>query len=125
MKTALGVRGRRRQQPFYASAGGGRGLVVAGQPRQEGLRPRPPDRQGDVEFHHRGTGGCLAGDRRRPRLRRAACPTTANFYVLDLKTGKQLQELELDAAVSGSVAVGPDCILVGTDKGTCTASGKK
>ena len=47
--------------------------------------------------------GCLSDD--------------GNFYVLDLKTGKKLQELDLDAAVGGSVAVGPDCILVGTDQG--------
>ena len=47
------------------------------------------------------------------------------FYVLDLKTGKKLQQLDLDSAVSGSVAVGPDCIVVGTDKGTVYCLGKK
>jgi outer membrane protein assembly factor BamB len=40
-----------------------------------------------------------------------------NFFALDLKTGRKLHELELDSAVGGSVAVGPDCVLVGTDRG--------
>jgi outer membrane protein assembly factor BamB len=48
-----------------------------------------------------------------------------NFYVLDLKTGKKLQELELDSAVTGSVAVGPDCLLVGTEKGVLYCLGAK
>jgi outer membrane protein assembly factor BamB len=47
------------------------------------------------------------------------------FYVLDLKTGKELQKLELDAAVSGSVGLGPDCLVVGTDKGVVYCLGKK
>ena len=47
------------------------------------------------------------------------------FYVLDLKTGKKLQELFLDSAVTGSLAVGPDCILVGTDKGVLYCLGTK
>jgi outer membrane protein assembly factor BamB len=48
-----------------------------------------------------------------------------NFYALDLKTGKQIQELQLDAAVTGSAGVGPDCLVVGTDKGTVYCLGKK
>ena len=51
--------------------------------------------------------------------------STAEFYVLDLKTGKKLQELTLDSSVTGSVAVGPDCILVGTEKGVLYCLGKK
>ena len=51
--------------------------------------------------------------------------STAEFYVLDLKTGKKLQELTLDSSVTGSAAVGPDCILVGTEKGVLYCLGKK
>jgi hypothetical protein len=47
------------------------------------------------------------------------------FYVLDLKTGRKIQEIDLDAPVSGSVAVGPDCVLVGTDRGTVYCLGGK
>ena len=50
--------------------------------------------------------------------------STGEFFVLDLKTGKQIQEITLDGAVSGSVAVGPDCVLVGTEKGSLYCLGK-
>jgi hypothetical protein len=40
-----------------------------------------------------------------------------NFYTLDLTTAKKVQELELDSPVKGSIAVGPDCLLVGTERG--------
>jgi outer membrane protein assembly factor BamB len=49
----------------------------------------------------------------------------ALFYVLDLKTGRKVQEVEVDGPVSGSVAVGPDCVLVGTDRGTLYCLGAK
>ena len=45
--------------------------------------------------------------------------------LLNGKTGKKIQELNLDSAVTGSVGVGPDCLLVGTDKGTLYCLGKK
>ena len=51
--------------------------------------------------------------------------TSGEFYVLDLATGKQVQQLILDSAVTGSVAVGPDCLLVGTEKGMLYCLGKK
>jgi len=51
--------------------------------------------------------------------------STAEFYVLDLKTGKKLQEVTLDSGITGSVAVGPDCIVVGTEKGSVYCLGKK
>jgi outer membrane protein assembly factor BamB len=47
------------------------------------------------------------------------------FYVLDLKTGRLIQKLEFDRTVTGSAAVGPDCILVGTEKGTLYCLGAK
>jgi outer membrane protein assembly factor BamB len=46
------------------------------------------------------------------------------FFVLDLKTGNKFQQLTLDSAVTGSVGVGPDCILVGTEKGSVYCLGK-
>ena len=51
--------------------------------------------------------------------------TTAEFYVLDLNSGTQVQLLTLDSAVTGSVAVGPDCLIVGTDKGAVYRLGAK
>jgi outer membrane protein assembly factor BamB len=46
------------------------------------------------------------------------------FYVLELGTGKLVQQITLDGAVVGSVGVGPDCILVGTEKGSVYCFGK-
>jgi outer membrane protein assembly factor BamB len=51
--------------------------------------------------------------------------STAEFYVLDLKTGNKIQELTLDSAITGSVSVGPDCVFVGTEKGSVYCLGKK
>ena len=112
-----------RQQPFFASAAIG-DLVVAGSRDKKvyGLNPQSGKSvwtfatEGQVDaspviVNGRVYVGCLNDD--------------GNFYVLDLKTGKKLQELQLDSAVSGSAAVGPDCIVVGTDKGTVYCLGKK
>ena len=55
--------------------------------------------------------GCLSND--------------AQFYVLDLEKGTKVQVIELDSPVSGSVGVGPDCVLVGTERGTLFCLGKK
>jgi len=49
---------------------------------------------------------------------------TGEFYVFDLATGKSIQELTLDSAVTGSVAVTADGILVGTEKGSVYHFGK-
>ncbi len=49
---------------------------------------------------------------------------TGEFYVLDVNSGKKLQEITLDSAVTGSVAIGSDYILVGTEKGTLYCLGK-
>ena len=71
----------------------------------------PPGHSSPVVVGDRVYAGCLSED--------------GNFYVLDLKTGKKLQELELESPVGGSVGVGPDCVLVGTDKGVVYCLGKK
>ncbi len=112
-----------RQQPFFGSAAAGE-LVVAGSRDKKvyGLDPKtgksvwtfPTEGQVDaspVIVGGKVYVGCLNDE--------------GNFYVIDLKTGRKLQELQLDSAVSGSVAVGPDCIVVGTDKGTVYCLGKK
>ncbi|HXD86252.1 MAG TPA: PQQ-binding-like beta-propeller repeat protein [Urbifossiella sp.] len=113
-----------RSQPFYASAAVVDDLVIAGSRDQriyalnrktgaevwsfaaEGMVDGSP-----VVVDNRVYAGCMSRD--------------GNFYVLDLKSGKKLQELELDSAVVGSVSVGPDCLLVGTDKGMLYCLGTK
>jgi eukaryotic-like serine/threonine-protein kinase len=114
----------KRQQPFYASAAAAGGLVIAGSRDSKiyaidalkGEEKWSFTTKGQVDgspviVGERVYSGCLSDD--------------GNFYVLDLKSGKLLQEIELDSAVTGSVAVGADCILVGTDKGTLYCLGKK
>jgi outer membrane protein assembly factor BamB len=113
-----------RQQPFFASAAATADIVVAGSRDKKvyGINPKtgkqlwslPTEGQVDaspVIVGGRAYVGCLNDE--------------GEFYVIDLKTGKAVQTLKLDSAVSGSVAVGPDCIVVGTDKGTVYCLGKK
>lgn len=114
----------RRQQPFYASAAVTDSLVVAGS-RDKKLYGI--DRKTGKEVWNFAAEGQIEGS---PVVvgGRVYCGCTSDFghfYVLDLKTGEKKQELMLDSAVGGSVAVGPDCILVGTDKGTVYCLGKK
>lgn len=112
-----------RQQPFFASAAAS-DVVVAGSRDKKvyGLDPKSGKRiwsvatAGQVDASPVIVGG---------RVYVGCLSDTGEFYVLDLKTGKELQQLQLDSAVSGSVAVGPDCIVVGTDKGTVYCLGKK
>lgn len=113
-----------RGAPFYASAAAADGIVVAGGRDQKlyGLDPATGKARwnfaadGNVDgspvvVNGRVYAGCLGRE--------------GSFYVLDAKTGKKLQELNLDSPVCGSVAVGPDCVLVGTDKGTVYCLGAK
>ena len=112
-----------RQQPFYASTAAGE-LVVAGSRDKKvyGLDPKTGKARwsfttaGQVDASPVIVGG---------RVYVGTLSDDGNFYVLDLKTGKKVQELALDSAVSGSAAVGPDCIVVGTDRGTIYCLGKK
>lgn len=113
-----------RQQPFFASAAVTSDLVVAGSRDKNvyGLDPKTGKRVwsfvtlGQVDASPVIVGG---------RVYVGCLSDGGEFYVLDLKTGKKIQEVALDSAVSGSVAVGPDCIVVGTDKGTVYCLGKK
>lgn len=112
-----------RQQPFYASAAAGE-LIVAGSRDKKlyGLDPKTGKKvwdfatEGQVDASPVVVGGKVYG---------GCLSDGGEFYVLDLKTGKKVQELALDAAVCGSPAVGPDCLIVGTDKGVVYCLGKK
>jgi len=114
----------KRQQPFYSSAAVADGLVIAG---SRDKKVYAIDAKTGEEKWNFTTDGqvdaspVVVGD----RVYVGCLSNDGNFYVLDLRSGKKLQELNLDAAVGGSVAVGPDCILVGTDKGTLYCLGKK
>jgi outer membrane protein assembly factor BamB len=115
---------RVRAQEFFSSAivtpdlviAGNRNKIVYGLDRKTGKPVWTFETDGAVDGSPVVVGsrvytGCLSND--------------GNFYVLDLKTGKKIQEMNLDSAVTGSLAVGPDCILVGTDKGTLYCLGAK
>lgn len=113
-----------RQQPFYASAAvtpelvvaGGRDAKVYGIDRRTGKERWHFDADGMVDASPVVVGGRVyVGSMSRDGL----------FYVLDLKSGRKLQEVDVDGPVTGSAAVGPDCVLVGTDRGTLYCFGAK
>ncbi|VTT96962.1 Pyrrolo-quinoline quinone OS=Pirellula staleyi (strain ATCC 27377 / DSM 6068 / ICPB 4128) GN=Psta_4502 PE=4 SV=1: PQQ_2: PQQ_2: PQQ_2 [Gemmataceae bacterium] len=114
----------KRQQPFHGSPAAAAGLVVAG---SRDKKVYALDAATGTEKWNFATAGqvdaspVIVGD----RVYVGCLSDDGNFYVLDLKTGKKVQELELDSPVGGSVAVGPDCVLVGTDKGKLFCLGKK
>lgn len=113
-----------RQQPFHSSAAVAEGLVVAGS-RDKRLYAVDAD-TGKAKWSFAAAGQIDAS----PvivngRVYVGSLDDDGHFYALDLKTGKELQKLKLDAAVSGSAAVGPDCLVVGTDRGTVFCLGKK
>ncbi|HVL13355.1 MAG TPA: PQQ-binding-like beta-propeller repeat protein [Gemmata sp.] len=114
----------KRAQPFHSSPAVAQGFVVAGSRDKKvyaldaatGAEKWSLETQGQVDASPVIVGdrvyvGCLSED--------------GHFYVIDLKTGKKLQELELESPVGGSVGVGPDCLIVGTDKGVVYCLGKK
>ncbi len=114
----------RRQQPFYASAAITDGIVVTASRDRKvyaidaatGKEAWSFETPGQVD-----ASPVVVGN----RVYVGSLSEDGNFYVLDLKTGKKLQELELESGVSGSVGVGPDCIVVGTEKGLLYCLGKK
>ena len=114
----------KRQQPFYASA------AVAGDVLVTGSRDKKVyaiDRKSGKEVWTFATEGqvdaspVIVGD----RVYVGCLSDGGQFYALDLKTGQKRQELDLDSAVSGSAAVGTDCLYVGTSKGTVYSLGTK
>ncbi len=112
-----------RQQPFYASAAAGE-LIVAGSRDKKvyGLDPKTGKSMWSFTTEGQVDASPVIVD---GKVYVGCLSDGGEFYVLDLKTGKKLQEIALDSAVSGSAAVGPDCIIVGTDKGTVYCLGKK
>ncbi len=108
---------KRRQQPFYSSAAAADGLVVIGSKdkkvyaldQKSGAEKWSFVTEGAVDPSPVVVGG---------RVYVGCLSSTAEFYVLELASGKLVQQLTLDSAVSGSAAVGPGCIIVGTEKGT-------
>jgi outer membrane protein assembly factor BamB len=114
----------RRQQPFYASAAVQHGIVVAGSRDKKvyGLDANTGEQKWAFETDGQvDSSPVVVGD----RVYVGSLSNDGLFYVLDLKTGKKLQVIDLDSAVTGSVSVGPGCILVGTEKGTLYCLGKK
>ncbi len=123
-KKAWEFEAAKRQQPFYASAAVTDSLVVAG---SRDKKVYAIDRATGKEVWNFATEGqvdpspVIVGN----RVYVGCLSSGGEFYVLDLKTGAKVQELALDSAVSGSAAVGPDCLVVGTDKGTVYCLGSK
>lgn len=124
LKAVWAFEAEKKQQPFHSSPAVADGLVVAGS-RDNNVYAL--DAKTGKQVWSFTTAGqvdaspvVVAG-----RVYVGSLSEDGNFYVLDLKSGKKLQELELDSPVTGSAAVGPDCILVGTEKGTLYCLGKK
>jgi outer membrane protein assembly factor BamB len=113
-----------RQQPFYASAVVTESLVVAGGRDQKvyGIDRKTGKQAWSFQAAGNFDGSpVVVGD----RVYAGCMSSEGEFYVLDLKAGKKIQELNLDSAVIGSIAVGPDCLIVCTDKGTVYSLGGK
>lgn len=114
----------RRQQPFYASAAVTDQLVVAG---SRDKRVYALDRSTGKERWSFAAAGnvdaspVVAGG----RVYVGSLSDEGNFYVLDLGTGRKVQELNLDSAVTGSAAVTEGLLLVGTERGTLYCLGGK
>ncbi|MCU0704601.1 MAG: PQQ-binding-like beta-propeller repeat protein [Fimbriiglobus sp.] len=114
-----------KAQPFYSSAAVTEELVILGSrdkkvyalDRKTGEPKWPPFvTEGIVDPSPVVAGG---------RVYVGCLSQTAEFYVLDVKTGKKKQELTLDGTACGSPAVAGDCLLVGTEKGKLYCLGKK
>ena len=124
LKSLWAFEAAKRQQPFYSSPAVAEGLVVAGSRDNKVYAIDAKSGEAKWSFTTKGqvdAAPVIVGD----RVYVGCLSDDGNFYVLNLKTGKLIQELELDGPVTGSAAVGTDCILVGTDKGTLYCLGKK
>lgn len=124
LKKSWEFEAKRRQQPFYSSAAVTKDLVVIG---GRDKRVYALNRETGVEKWNFVTEGSVDAS---PvivgrRVYVGCLSNTGEFYALDLATGKLAQAITLDSAVGGTVGVGPDCLLVGTDKGTLYKLGTK
>jgi outer membrane protein assembly factor BamB len=106
----------RRQQPFYSSAAVTTTVVVAGS-RDKKIyaidRATGKELWSFIAEREVDASPVIVGE----RVYVGSLSDLGDFYALNLNTGEQLQKFELDGAVTGSAAVGPDCILVGTETG--------
>jgi outer membrane protein assembly factor BamB len=106
----------RRSQPFYASTAATEKLIVAG---SRDRKVYALDRTTGKEVWNFVTEGMVdaspvvVGN----RVYVGVLSSGGEFYVLDLNTGRQIQLLHLEGAVTGSVGVGSESIVVGTEKG--------
>ena len=107
----------KRQQPFYSSAAITESLVLLG---SRDKRLYALDRKSGKEVWSFATDGMVDGSAVvvGTTVYLGGSSSDGNFYCLDLKTGTKRQELNLNSAVTSSPAVGPNAILVGTEKGT-------
>ncbi len=115
---------KRRSQPFYASAALADKLAVTGSRDKKVYALDQATGRERWNFVTEGmvdASPVVAGG----RVYVGCLSSTGEFYVLDLATGKQVQVVTLDGAVTGSAAVGPDCVVVGTERGTVYCLGKK
>ncbi len=115
----------RKQQPFYSSASVTEGLVVVGC-RDKKLyaidRATGKEKWSFIAEGMIDGSPLVAGS----RVYVGSLHSDGHFHVLDLATGKKVMpKLELDSAVTGSPAAGPDCVLIGTEKGTLYCLGRK
>ena len=124
LKKSWEFEAKRRQQPFYSSAAVTKDLVVIGgrDKRVYALdRVTGKERWSFVTEGNVDASPVVVGN----RVYVGCLSNTGEFYALDLATGKLAQMVTLDSAVGGTVGVGPDCLLVGTDKGTLYKLGAK
>jgi outer membrane protein assembly factor BamB len=114
----------RRQQPFFASAALAGDLAVVG---SRDKKVYAINHKTGTEAWNFTTDGMVDGSAVvvKDRVYVGCLSTDGNFYVLDLMKGTKIQEMNLDSAVTGSPAVGPDCLLIGTEKGTLYCLGAK
>ena len=114
----------RRQQPFYASAAVTPGLVIVGG-RDKKLRAL--DRTTGKEIWSVIADGnfdaspVVVGD----RVYVGTLTGSGDFLTVSLTDGRVLQTLPLGSPVMSSAAVGPDALVVGTDKGAVVKLGAK
>jgi len=124
LKKAWTFEASKRQQPFYGSAAVTEQLVIAGSRDKKVYaidRATGKERWNFVTEGSVDASPVVVGN----RIYVGCISDSGEFYVLDAATGKQIQKLDLYSGVSGSVAVGPDCLLVGTEKGMLYCLGKK
>lgn len=123
-KRAWEFEAKRRQQPFYSSAAVTDSLVVIGSRDKKVYALDRATGQEKWSFVTEGmvdASPVVVGS----RVYVGSLSNTGEFYVLDLGNGRKVQEITLDGAVTGSVAVGDDFLLVGSERGSLYKLGKK